>query len=163
MSKTTYITQPWFDLLVSANRTLSRIKMAELLGVSAPQLSQVLNVSGKYGSGEASTAKLAAKVLHVFGRYECPHLTAQQGTSIELSAAQCRAYAHRTAPTGSPRDMQHWQACNACPHKTHTVPPQPRTVVPRGPKGAAADGVFSTPSTDSTDSPTPKETPHDFV
>jgi hypothetical protein len=51
--------------------------------------------------------------------------------NVVITAEQCRGYAHRPAPTGSPRDMQHWQACNACPHKALTAPPEPREVKPR--------------------------------
>jgi transcriptional regulator with XRE-family HTH domain len=129
-----YKTQPWFALLASACERMSRKEVAQALGVSAPQISQVLNGSGKYGTGEAGTDNLAEKVIHTFGRYPCPHLSAQSGfgdRSVEVTAEECRAYAHRPAPTGSPRDMQHWQACNSCPHKAHTAPPAPREVKPR--------------------------------
>ena len=62
----TYQTEPWFALLQTACQTQMRCKVAESLGVSAPLLSQVLNGSGKYGRGEASTHKLAEKVLRRF-------------------------------------------------------------------------------------------------
>lgn len=129
-----YRTEPWFALLEGACGRMKRQEVAEALGVSPPLISQVLNGSGKYGTGEAGTDKLAEKVVHTFGRYPCPHLSAQSGfgdQAVEVTAEQCRAYAHRPAPTGSPRDMQHWQACNTCPHKAHTAPPQPREVKPR--------------------------------
>ena len=129
-----YKTAPWFALLEGACQHMPRQQVALALGVSAPLVSQVLNGSGKYGTGEAGTDKLAEKVIHTFGRYACPHLSAQSGfgdKSIEVTAEECRAYAHRPAPTGSPRDMQHWQACNACPHKAHTTRPAPREVKPR--------------------------------
>ncbi len=133
----TYTTQPWFALLKAAAETMQRKALAQLLGVSAPQISQVLNGTGRYGSGQASTQKLAAKVLHNLGRYECPHLSEQQGSSIVIDASACRGFAHRKAPTGSPRDMQHWQACNTCPHKAHTAAPQARAVVPRKQKNVS--------------------------
>ncbi len=129
-----YQNQPWFLLLQGACARMPRKDVAAALGVSAPQISQVLNASGKYGTGEAGTDRLAEKVVHTFGRYPCPHLSEQSGfgpESVEVTAEQCRAYAHRPAPSGSPRDMQHWQACNSCPHKAHTAPPEPREVKPR--------------------------------
>jgi hypothetical protein len=129
-----YSNEPWYHLLANACARLKRKGAAEALGVSAPTVSQVLNGSGKYGTGEAATDKLAEKVIHTFGKYPCPHLSAQSGfgdKAIEVTAEECRAYAHRPAPSGSPRDMQHWQACNSCEHKAHTAPPEPREIKPR--------------------------------
>lgn len=129
-----YKNEPWFNLLADVCARMKRKVVADVLGVSAPQISQVLNGSGKYGTGEAGTDKLAEKVIHTFGRYACPHLSEQSGfgdKSVVITAEECRAYAHRPAPSGSPRDMQHWQACNSCPHKAHTAPPTPRVVKPR--------------------------------
>lgn len=128
-----YMTEPWFPLLVDADERMARKELALALGVSPPVVSQVLNGSGKYGSGEASTEKLAEKVVHTFGRYKCPHLSEQStdGQPVIITAEQCRGFAHRPAPTGSTRDMQHWQACNSCPHKAHTAPPTPRESKPR--------------------------------
>ncbi len=129
-----YTTAPWFALLQTAVTNKPRKVVADMLGVSAPLLSQVLNGSGKYGSGLASTDKLGEKVVHTFGRYPCPHLSEQSGFGPEASvitAEECRAYAHRPAPTGSPRDMQHWQACRTCPHKAASAPPAEREVKSR--------------------------------
>lgn len=134
----TYIDQPWFTILQDATQRMQRSKVAEALGVSAPTISQVLNGSGKYGSGEASTAKLAERVIHVFGRYPCPYLTEQNGQTHVIDADTCRAHAHRPAPAGSPRDMQFWQACNQCQHKAHTAPHTPREVKPRTQRNQAA-------------------------
>jgi hypothetical protein len=128
-----YMTEPWFPLLADACRRMPKKDVALALGVSAPVVSQAMNGSGKYGSGEASTEKLALKVMHTFGQYACPHLSEQStdGQPVEITAEQCRGYAHRPAPTGSARDMRHWQACNTCPHKALTAPPAPREVKPR--------------------------------
>lgn len=128
-----YMTEQWFDLLRDACKRLARKDVAEAIGVSAPVVSQALNGSGKYGSGQASTDKLAQKVMHTFGQYKCPHLSEQatDGQAVIITAEQCRGYAHRDAPTASARDMRHWQACNSCPHKALTAPPQPREVKPR--------------------------------
>lgn len=140
----TYQNEAWFALLQTACQTQMRCKVAEALGVSAPLLSQVLNGSGKYGTGEASTAKLADRVMHTFGRYDCPHLSEQNGAPHVITSDECRVFAHRPAPVGSPRDMQHWQACNTCPHKAHTAPAAPREVKPR--KARATEAPISSPS-----------------
>jgi len=129
----TYKEESWFALLSERAQAMSRKDVALALRVSAPVISQVLNGSGKYGSGEASTAKVADRVTHTFGRFQCPHLSEQSvtGEPVVITADQCRFYAHRPAPIGSPRDMQHWQSCNGCPHKAHTAPVGPREVKPR--------------------------------
>lgn len=141
----TYQNEPWFALLQTACQTQMRCKVAESLGVSAPLLSQVLNGSGKYGTGEASTAKLADRVMHTFGRYDCPHLSEQNGAPHVITSDECRVFAHRPAPVGSPRDMQHWQACNTCAHKAHTAPPIAREVKPRKAKASAEIQSPTTP------------------
>ncbi len=157
-----YKTEPWFALLQTACQNQQRQKVAEALGVSPPLLSQVLNGSGKYGTGEASTAKLAERVMHTFGRYECPHLTAENGAPHVITADECRVFSHRPAPIGSPRDMQHWQSCNACPHKAHTAPPVVREVKPR--KARAADAGTEPGITDATTPATsPTEATHEAL
>ncbi|MFE8644149.1 hypothetical protein ACFX58_03580 [Sphingomonas sp. NCPPB 2930] len=132
MIKPGYFAEGWYAQLTAACENRKRVDVAILLGVSAPTLSQVLNGSGRYGSGEASTRAIADRVEHTFGRYACPHLTEEGGgTVVTITAAQCRGFAHRDAPTGSPRDMQHWQACRGCPHKVASAPPIARDVRPR--------------------------------
>ena len=133
--KPCYMQQPWFALLQERTqrpRTV-RADLARQLGISAAALSQVLNASGCYGNGKASTAHIAEKVIHTFGRYACPHLTAEAaGDDQVITAEQCRAFAHRDAPTSSPREMQHWQACRQCKHREASAPPVPRALQPRG-------------------------------
>lgn len=132
MSMPSYMSEPWFALLQAACAARSRKQVADALAVSAPVVSQVLNASGKYGAGQAKTDKLAERVLHTYGRYPCPHLSEQKAETVVLSADECRAFAHRPAPAGSPRDMQHWQACLQCPHKGHTATPAPKA--PQAPR-----------------------------
>lgn len=153
----TYENEPWFALLQTACQSQQRKKVAEILGISPPLLSQVLNGSGKYGSGEASTAKLADRVMHTFGRYDCPHLSEQNGEPHVITSDECRVFAHRPAPVGSPRDMQHWQSCNVCPHKAHTAPPVVREGKPRKPRNTEAEIPSATPAT--TPSTTPESSP----
>ena len=135
----TYRDEQWFEVLQVALRGKQRKDVAAMLGISAPALSQVMNASGKYGSGQASTDRIGEKVVHTFGRYECPHLSAEAGERQVITADTCRGYAHRPPPTASPRDMQHWQACNACTHKAASAPAPPRESKPRKGRGEAAD------------------------
>ena len=129
--KPPYMSESWFELLQKRTEGQKRTQVAKTLGISPATLSQVLNGSGEYGKGTASTARVADKVVHTFGRYVCPHLTEEAGgVSQEVTADQCRAHAHRSAPS-TPRDMRHWQACNQCPHKAASAPPVARVVQPR--------------------------------
>ena len=129
--KPPYMSESWFELLQKRTEGQKRTQVAKTLGISPATLSQVLNGSGEYGKGTASTSRVADKVIHTFGRYVCPHLTEEAGgVSQEVTADQCRAHAHRSAPS-TPRDMRHWQACNRCPHKAASAPPVARVVQPR--------------------------------
>lgn len=129
--KPPYMSESWFELLQQRTEGQQRTQVAKTLGISPATLSQVLNGSGEYGKGTASTARVADKVVHTFGRYVCPHLTEEAGgVSQEVTADQCRAHAHRSAPS-TPRDMRHWQACYQCPHKAASAPPVARAVQPR--------------------------------
>lgn len=163
----TYQNEPWFALLQTACHNRQRVKVAEMLGVSAPTLSQVLNGSGKYGTGEAKTDRFGERVVHVFGRYECPHLTEQNGEPTVIEAAQCSINAHRPPPVGSPRDMQFWQTCNACQHKAASAPPTAREVKPRGPRkghdDTAIESGTNTAAVATTESATPPESTHEPV
>lgn len=129
-----YMQTPWFTVLRSRCQSGPNSQVARQLGISAGALSQVLNGTGKYGDGTAKTDAIASRVLHTFGRYPCPHLSEEAGGDPQvITAEQCRAFAHRAAPTGSPRDMQHWQACRVCPHKAASAPATPKPVKPRSP------------------------------
>ena len=128
--KPPYMSESWFELLQQRTEGQKRTQVAKTLGISPATLSQVLNGSGEYGKGTASTSRVADKVVHTFGRYVCPYLTEEAGgVSQEVTADQCRAHAHRSAPS-TPRDMRHWQACNQCPHKAASAPPVARAVQP---------------------------------
>ena len=129
--KPPYMSESWFELLQKRTEGQQRTQVAKTLGISPATLSQVLNGSGEYGKGTASTSRVADKVVHTFGRYVCPHLTEEAGGVFqEVTADQCRAHAHRSAPS-TPRDMRHWQACNQCPHNAASAPPVARVVQPR--------------------------------
>jgi hypothetical protein len=146
MTQPAYMQEPWFAMLRDAcNRTGNKSEVAAKLGVSAPTVYQVLNGSGLYGSGQASTARLADKVLHQLGAYVCPHLSEQHNGERVITADECRGYAHRSPPIGSPRLLAHWQACLKCEHRAKSAPPEPRPVVPRKGRDGADDDTPQTP------------------
>ncbi len=62
-TKPAYTQEAWFLILMDATKHMQRKELAALLRVSPSQLSQVLNSSGKYGSGQVGTGNLAARVL----------------------------------------------------------------------------------------------------
>lgn len=145
-----YMQEPWFALLQAACQRENKNRVALRLGVSAAAVGQVLNGSGNYGNGKASPAKLAERVLHKFGSYECPHLTEMFAEARVITADECRTHAHReTVPIGSPGAMAHWRACNTCPHKPLAAPAVPKVPKPRKPRGPAEEATpaLSTPST----------------
>lgn len=143
MTERPYMQEPWYALLMSrCAGGVTRTLIAKQLGLSSTTLSMVINGTGPYGDGRASTAKFADRVVHTFGRYACPHLTEQAGESRVITAEECRAFAHCEPPTGRPRAMQHWQACRKCPHAAASAPPierapAPRKVIPIQPQEAS--------------------------
>ena len=135
MDQPTYMNEHWFALLKTRCAGAVHAHIALALGISRTALSMVLNGTGPYGEGKASTDRVAERVIHTYGRYVCPHLTEEEGGDERvITAEQCRAIAHRSPPTGSPRDMQHWQACRKCPHREASAPPIQRDPVRRNPK-----------------------------
>jgi hypothetical protein len=145
--KAPYMQEAWFTLLQQANERMTRSRIAASLGLSLPAVSQIFNASGLYGTGAASTTRIAEKVLRVFGRFECPHLTQQRGEVVLIDCTTCRGYAHREPPIGSPQDLMHWQACRRCEHAPHTAPPQFSAHLPRGKRKPKADTTATTSAT----------------
>lgn len=133
-----YMHEPWFTMLLDAVKATSQSAVARQLGRSACLVNQVIKGGGAYGEGKASTDGIARRVLDTYGQWPCPYLGDGSDTRV-ISAAQCRTYAHREAPTGSPRDLAHWRACRTCPNKARSAPPVPRPVVPR-PKATQPEG-----------------------
>ena len=106
----------WLDILradIAATGSIN--KTAQRVGVSRPALSQILNGSGPYGSGKASTARVEEKVMNTIGLVACPFLSTYHGEEHRITGLQCREYAYRVnPPTNIPREMQHWRACQGC-------------------------------------------------
>lgn len=130
MTAPAYQAEPWFAMLMGAIAASNQSEVGRQLGVSHSLINMVVRGTGPYGRGEASTARIAQRVLDSYGRWPCPYLgDGEQGRVVESS--QCRAYAHRDAPTGSPRDLAHWRACRTCPNRDRSAPPVARVTVHR--------------------------------
>lgn len=125
-----YMHEPWFAMLTDAIRASDQSAVARQLARSPSLINQVIKGTGAYGTGAASTAAIAKRVMDTFGQWPCPFLGDGSDERL-ISAAQCRGYAHRDAPAGSPRDLQHWRACRECPNKARSAPPVARPVIPR--------------------------------
>jgi transcriptional regulator with XRE-family HTH domain len=112
-----YMSEPWFGLLLQRvdAEGVTQASIAKQLGISSGALSQVLHGKGAYGNGTASTTRIADRVIHTYGRYPCPHLSAEAGEERVITAEQCRAHAHRPPPAD-------------CQHLAASAPPVPRAV-----------------------------------
>jgi len=108
----------WLELLRAEVAASSVTATAGRIGVSRSALSQVLNGCGPYGTGRASVAGIAHKVLLHLSAVTCPFLSEFHGEPTRLLRVQCREVACRqTPPINSARDLRHWRACRACPHR----------------------------------------------
>ena len=119
----------WFRLFAEAITDRGQKTVSAELGLSRATVNQVLRASGNYGTGMANTGRIGQKVMDTYGQWVCPFLS--DDGSRQISASQCRAKAHREPPTGSPRDLAHWRACQSCPMRARSAPPQARPVIPR--------------------------------
>lgn len=126
MNARPYMADTWFALLKAACERESQRAIGIRLGVSDGTVSQLLNGTGLYGSGKAGVGRLAEKVMHALGDYECPYLTSVYSEPRVISSDECRAVAHGAPPIGSTGQLNHWKACNTCPHKALSAPPPPR-------------------------------------
>lgn len=144
-----YMDEPWFRLFAAEIAATSMQRTAQRLGVTTGCVCLVANGAGLYGTGAAGTAKFGRRVLMMLGRIECPFLSATTGEPREISGDQCRDYAYREVPTGSPLATRHWRACRDCERR---VPPprgwdEARRIwtdikfIPRAPKARTAQGV----------------------
>jgi len=76
-----------------------------------------LAIKGNYPGG---TKKIATATLAKYtNRLMCPHM----GTAITF--IECRAFAAKSMPTSSPRELKHWSACKRCTKKTANDATQP--------------------------------------
>ena len=91
------------DAQLASGKTIAEV--AREVGFSRPSLSRWLNEPGYPG------ARIEAAILARFNRFVCPHLQA------EITPNDCAGFALRRCPTSNAREVRHWKACQACPHK----------------------------------------------
>jgi hypothetical protein len=135
-----YMSESWFARLENEVRRSSMGRTAERLGLTVSAVSQVLNGTGGYGEGKCGTGKIAERVrVFLDIQITCPFLSAVTGEPKKIAGDECRDYAYREVPTGSPMATRHWRACRTCEKR---VPP------PRGweeARAAFADPKFYRP------------------
>ena len=95
----------WRELLQAQCLSRGLAAVASQLGYSKATLSLVC--SGKYG---ADTNKIELAVLEHFGVIACPF------EAREISVRECLSWSGRDVPTSSSWALQHWSACQTCPH-----------------------------------------------
>lgn len=66
LPKPAYMREPWFAVLRHAEQIMTRAAIARALCLSRSTVSQVLNGTGRYGSGKSSTLRIARRVKRVF-------------------------------------------------------------------------------------------------
>ncbi len=78
-------------------------QVAAVLDLSRTTVSLVL--ANKYN---ASTDKIAERVIATYGRVACPHL------GREITMPDCRTYREKPVPMSSADELRHWGACYSC-------------------------------------------------
>ena len=110
-----YMDQAWFGIFERACEAHGVSHVAQRMDITRTCASMVRNGIGPYGSGKASTARFAARVLQFLdGAFECPFLTTFTGEPQLITGEQCRGYAYREPPTSNPHEGRHWRACRGC-------------------------------------------------
>jgi hypothetical protein len=95
----------WREILQSQCHARGLAAVSAQLGYSKATLSLVC--SGKYG---AETSNIEQVVLTHFGTLPCPF------EARELTVQECGSWNQRDVPTSSSWGLQHWSACQTCPH-----------------------------------------------
>lgn len=83
--------------------------VAELLGVSRPLVSRVMN-----GSLPASAAFVDRVAMHLM-QVPCPYL------QRPIPPQDCHTYSQRTYAQVNQFEVEHWRACRSCPHNRSRV------------------------------------------
>ena len=98
----------WLSLLRTAIAANPRGKagVADAMGITRPYICRVLS-----GSIPVPSPRFIGRVLKTYQRIDCPHL----GTSLAYS--ECQAHASRTYAALSHMEVDHWRACQRCPHR----------------------------------------------
>ena len=103
--------ETWRELLESAIDQEGLKGVAARLGYAASSLSLA-----RHDRYNGSTDRIAARVIEVYGHWECPHL------ARNLDAKECQTFAQRATPTSNPQALKHWAACQECPYNPEGKP-----------------------------------------
>ena len=99
----------WLKLLRAEAERTSIGKVAIRVGYSRTAISQVL--AGKYPGDMAKLERMALAALELPLAVACPFL------KLNLPTTMCREFSTKAAQIHNPVAMQHWRACQQCPHK----------------------------------------------
>lgn len=107
-----YQNERWFKLLEQAIAESSITAVAKRLSTgfsqaySRPTISQIVN-----GIYLGKPDKIAARVMAVFDRWECPYL------NTEITAEDCRSVHAGDTPSHDPARLAQRRMCKTCIHK----------------------------------------------
>jgi hypothetical protein len=104
-----YMQERWYKLLVEATQEKgsSITAVAAKLGYGRAAISQVIN-----GISIAKPDRIAAAVLTLYDRWNCPYLNA------EIVAEECREIHAGATPSHNPALLAHRRSCRACARNT---------------------------------------------
>jgi hypothetical protein len=103
-----YADARWFKLLQAAVQAPSSITaVAAKLGYGRPAISQVIN-----GIYAGKPDKIAAKVMELMDRWECPYL------NTEIVAEDCRSVHTGPTPSHDPARLAQRRVCRTCKHNS---------------------------------------------
>lgn len=107
-----YKDERWFKLLEEAIADSSVTAVAKRLSAwggrpySRPTISQIIN-----GIYIGKPDKIAARVLEVLDRWQCPYL------NTDITAEDCKAVHAGETPSHDPAQLAHRRVCRTCKHK----------------------------------------------
>ncbi|MDD5391167.1 MAG: hypothetical protein PHD37_17660 [Gallionellaceae bacterium] len=104
-----YKNERWFLLLKQAVADSSVTAVAAKIGYGRPAVSQVLN-----GIYLGKPDKIAACVMALFDRWQCPYL------NTVITGEECRAVHACPTPSHDPARLSQRRMCKTCKHR-HTL------------------------------------------
>ena len=99
----------WLDLLRAEAERTSIGKVAVRVGYSRATISLVL--AGKDPGDMAKLERMVLAALELPMAVACPFL------QLNLPTGMCHEFSTKRPPIHNPVAMQHWRACQQCPHK----------------------------------------------
>jgi hypothetical protein len=90
--------------------------VAEQMGISGSYVRRVCLREGRAGRIEPPSVKFIGRIHDAFGELDCPHL------QRPLTLAQCKSYNERKYIVIDATTVEHWRACQRCPHNLQNHP-----------------------------------------